>query len=114
VGRNNANCNGCGSPWDNQELATVESFAPNPFGLYGMLGNVWQWTADCWHDSYVKAPNDGRAWVEPNCVRHVLRGGSWDNLPVFVRSAARSAGGANGGEYDYSSLAGFRLARNLP
>ena len=114
IGADNANCNGCGSPWDYHELADVDSFAANPFGLYGMLGNAWQWTQDCWHPSYVGAPKDGSAWMEKTCDRHVLRGGSWDNLPVFVRSAARNAGGADGKEYDYSSLAGFRLARNLP
>jgi formylglycine-generating enzyme required for sulfatase activity len=114
VGKNNADCNGCGSPWDNKELADVASFSPNPFGLYGMLGNVWEWTADCWHRSYVGAPKAGVAWDEKNCTRHVLRGGSWNNLPVFVRSAARSGGASDGGEYDYSSLAGFRVARTLP
>jgi len=113
IGKNNADCNGCGSQWDNKELAAVESFAPNPFGLYGMLGNVWQWTADCWHRSYVGAPASG-VWDEKVCPKHVLRGGSWNNLPVFVRSAARSAGALDGGEYDYSSLAGFRVARTLP
>jgi formylglycine-generating enzyme required for sulfatase activity len=114
VGKNNADCNGCGSPYDNRELADVESFAPNPFGLYGMLGNVWEWTEDCWHKSYVGAPKDGSPWRDKTCSRHVLRGGSWNNLSVFVRSAARSGGAADGGEYDYSSLAGFRLARTLP
>lgn len=114
IGAGNANCNGCGSAWDNRELAEVDSFAPNPFGLYGMLGNVWQWTADCWHRSYVGAPADGRAWTEPGCKKHVLRGGSWDNVAIFIRSATRSEGSADGGEYDYSSLAGFRVARDLP
>jgi formylglycine-generating enzyme required for sulfatase activity len=114
IGKNNADCNGCGSPWDNKVLADVESFAPNPFGLYGMLGNVWEWTEDCWHKSYVGAPKDGSPWRERTCARHVLRGGSWNNLPVFVRAAARTGGAENGGEYDYSSLAGFRLARTLP
>ncbi|MDE2134484.1 MAG: formylglycine-generating enzyme family protein [Alphaproteobacteria bacterium] len=114
IGAGHANCNGCGSAWDNRELADVDSFAPNPFGLYGMLGNVWQWTADCWHRSYVGAPADGRAWTEPGCRKHVLRGGSWDNVAIFIRSATRSEGGADGGEYDYSSLAGFRVARDLP
>jgi formylglycine-generating enzyme required for sulfatase activity len=112
--RGNANCNGCGSKWDNEELAEVDAFAANPFGLYGMLGNAWEWTADCWHVSYVGAPADGRAWSEPSCVEHVLRGGSWDNVPLFVRSAARSPGAKDGAEYDYSSLAGFRIARDLP
>ena len=114
IGTGNANCNGCGSKWDNSVLAEVDAFAPNPFGLYGMLGNVWQWTADCWHRSYVGAPGDGRAWTEKTCAKHVLRGGSWDNVPVFIRSAARSSGARDGGEYDYSSLAGFRVARDLP
>ena len=114
IGHGNANCNGCGSKWDNEEFAEVDAFAPNPFGLFGMLGNGWEWTADCWHVSYVGAPADGRAWAEPGCTKHVLRGGSWDNVPLFVRSAARSPGAKDGGEYDYSSLAGFRVARDLP
>ena len=114
IGTDKANCNGCGSKWDNNELSDVGSFAPNPFGLYGMLGNVWQWTADCWHRSYLGAPANGRPWIEKGCAKHVLRGGSWDNVPVFIRSATRSSGAPDGGEYDYSSLAGFRVARDLP
>jgi formylglycine-generating enzyme required for sulfatase activity len=114
IGSGNADCNGCGSHWDDSELAPVDSFAPNPFGLTGMLGNVWQWTADCWHDSYAGAPRDGSAWKSRSCDKHVIRGGSWDNLPVFIRSAARSGSSADGGPYDYSSLSGFRVARDLP
>lgn len=114
IGVNNANCNGCGSKWDNRVLADVDSFKPNPFGLYDLLGNAWEWTADCWHPSYARAPRDGSAWTTSDCSKHVLRGGSWNNLPVFVRSAARSGGAHSGEEYDYSSLAGFRLARDLP
>ena len=80
-----------------------------------MLGNAWQWTADCWHPSYAGAPKDGRAWTRGgDCSKHVIRGGSWDNTPIFVRSAARSGSSPNGGEFDYSSLAGFRVARDLP
>jgi formylglycine-generating enzyme required for sulfatase activity len=112
VGADNANCNGCGSKADDRVLTDVDSFAANPFGLYGMLGNAWQWTEDCWHKSYVGAPADGRAWLGDDCGKHVLRGGSFDNVPIFVRSAARTAGG--GKDYDYSSLAGFRVARTLP
>lgn len=114
IGTNNANCNGCGSKWDNKLLADVDSFAPNPFGLYGMLGNAWQWTADCWHPNYLGAPHDGRAWIAKDCTKHAIRGASWDNVPVFVRSATRSAGTLDGGKYDYSSLTGFRVARDLP
>ena len=114
IGTGNANCNGCGTKWDDSELSPVDALKPNAFGLYGILGNAWQWTEDCWHPNYVDAPNDGRAWAGGDCTKHVLRGGSWDNLPIFVRAASRSGGSADGGEYDYSSLAGFRVARDLP
>ena len=105
IGHGNANCNGCGSPYDFHVLADADSFKPNPFGLYGMLGNVWQWTEDCWHKSYIGAPADARPWRESVCPQHVLRGGSWDNVPVFVRSAARIASAGDGSEFDYSTLA---------
>jgi formylglycine-generating enzyme required for sulfatase activity len=114
IGQAHANCNGCGSQWDYNTLADVDAFAANPFGLYGMLGNAWQWTEDCWHPSYAGAPADGRAWTSGACDKHVIRGGAWNNLPVFVRSAARSAAAPNGKDYDYSSLAGFRIARDMP
>ncbi len=114
IGTNHTNCNGCGSPWDDRLLATVDSFASNPFGLYVMLGNAWQWTADCWHPNYLHAPDDGSAWTEKSCTKHVIRGGSWNNLPVLIRSASRSFSTSDGGDYDYSSLTGFRIARDLP
>jgi len=81
-----------------------------------VLGNAWEWTADCWHPSYVGAPSDGRAWTDSFCIRRALRGGAWNNLPIFVRSAARVAASESGADqdYDYSTLAGFRLARDLP
>jgi len=114
IGADNADCNGCGSKYDFHVLADVDAFKPNPFGLYGVLGDAWQWTADCWHPSYVGAPADGSAWTSGDCTKHVIRGGSWDNTPIFVRSAARSGSVADGGEFDYSSLSGFRVARDLP
>jgi formylglycine-generating enzyme required for sulfatase activity len=115
IGAGNANCNGCGSAFDYRVLADVDQFEPNPFGLYAVLGNAWQWTQDCWHNSYAGAPNDASPWMaDGDCSRHVIRGGSWDNVPVIVRSASRSGGAASGGEYDYSSLSGFRVARDLP
>jgi formylglycine-generating enzyme required for sulfatase activity len=112
VGRNNANCNGCGSVADDRLLAPVDSFRPNPFGIYGMLGNAWQWTEDCWHPNYLHAPTDGSAWIEGHCTKHVIRGGSWNSLPALVRSASRSF--STGEDDDYSSLTGFRVARDLP
>ncbi|HMK68265.1 MAG TPA: formylglycine-generating enzyme family protein [Stellaceae bacterium] len=114
IGSGKANCNGCGSPWDNNSIAPVGSFGANSFGIYDALGNVWQWTADCWNESYVGAPSDGTAFPRGDCGKRVLRGGSWSNLPSFVRSASRIGADAGGKDFDYSAYAGFRLARNLP
>ena len=114
IGVGKANCNGCGSQWDNERFAPVGSFGPNPWGLYDMLGNVWQWTDDCWNESYVGAPTDGSAWKDGDCDRRVLRGGSWDNLPVFVRSAARGRAYFDNRDFDYATYAGFRVAKTLP
>jgi formylglycine-generating enzyme required for sulfatase activity len=114
LGGGHANCNGCGSRWDGKMIAPVGSFGPNPFGLYDMLGNVWEWVEDCWNESYVGAPADGSAWLTGDCTRRVLRGGSWSNVPVFIRSATRSRAERTGGDFDYSSYAGFRVARTLP
>ena len=113
IGVDNANCNGCGSRWDDKGIAPVDGFRPNPFGLYQMLGNVWQWTQDCWNESYVGAPGDGGAWLHGDCTRRVVRGGSWSNLPEFVRSAARSGVGIGDRDHDYSSYTGFRVAKTL-
>ena len=113
LGAGNANCQGCGSAWDNTLIAPVGSFAANAFGIYDVLGNTWEWLADCWNENYVGAPVDGSAWGTGDCTRRVMRGGSWSNLPAFIRSAARSRGDAAGGDFDYSSYVGFRLAKSL-
>ena len=81
IGVNRANCDGCGSRWDNQRTAPVGSFAPNGFGLYDMHGNVWEWVEDCWNGSYAGAPSDGGAWRSGDCAKRVLRGGSWGGNP---------------------------------
>jgi len=113
VGAGNANCQGCGSFWDNTLIAPVGSFGPNAFGIYDVLGNTWIWLADCWNENYAGAPADGGPWIAGDCTKRVMRGGSWSNLPVFIRSAARSRGDAGGSDFDYSSYVGFRLAKTL-
>lgn len=62
---------------------------PNRFGLFDMLGNVWERTEDCWNIDYDGAPHDGSAWTTGDCTRRVVRGGSWVNLSQFHRSAYR-------------------------
>ena len=87
------------------------AFKPNTFGLYDIMGNVWQWTEDCWHDSYHEAPTDGSAWTTEQCSgEHVLRGGSWLNSPWILRAAFRIRRDAG----TRGSAFGFRLARTLP
>jgi formylglycine-generating enzyme required for sulfatase activity len=63
---------------------------PNQLGLHDMLGNVWEWTQDCWNPSYIGAPTDGSAWTSDVCEERVLRGGSWDNDSQGLRVAIRS------------------------
>ena len=112
AGKNNANCQGCGSQWDSTQTAPAGSFAANPFGLHDTAGNVWEWVQDCWHDNYDNAPIDGTAWEEANdgdCGRRVIRGGSWGFSPGGLRSATR------GGLYSVgrTGIIGFRLAQDL-
>ena len=73
------------------ETTDVGSYPPNNFGLCDMHGNVWEWCADTWHDSYAGAPLDGSAWIENDNDSHVLRGGSWLSGPRNCRSALRDS-----------------------
>ena len=115
IGRNRANCDGCGSQWEpgffgGGQTAPVGSFAANGWGLHDVHGNAYEWVQDCWNDSYAGAPSDGRAWESGDCSLRVRRGGSWhysswslhsadrDDLPAFIRR----------------DNLGFRIARSLP
>jgi formylglycine-generating enzyme required for sulfatase activity len=110
IGKGNANCNACGSPWDARKISPVASFKPNPFGLFDMAGNVWQWVEDCYHENYdVEAPSGGKAWIAGDCANRVVRGGSWKSDPTALRSANRHWVQAVLG-FDYL---GFRVARTL-
>ena len=84
----------------------VGSFRPNPWGLYDMLGDAWQWTADCGHKNYVGAPTDGSAWLTGKCRSRPYRGGSWYDGPWLLRAAMRNFGYIN---ERYNGV-GFRLA----
>lgn len=103
-----ANCKGCGEPYDPHHPVRVGSFPPNPFGLYDMTGAVAEWVSDCWHPDYRGAPEDGSSWEGGDCPAHVLRGGSWQNDPSYLRAASRD-------QYDTGVryiTHGFRLARS--
>ena len=91
------------------ETAPVGVYEANAFGLHDVLGNVWEWTRDCWNESYSGAPADGSAWMSGDCSLRVLRGGSWGNVPGNLRSANRSW--LSAGYRDY--LLGFRVARTI-
>lgn len=89
--------------------APVGSFRRNAFGLHDLSGNVSEWVADCWHDSYRRAPKDPKAWFNPGCRTRVIRGGSWASSPAQLRSAWRAPV-----ERDTTNAQiGFRLVRDL-
>ena len=85
----------------------VGSFLPNAFRLYDMLGNVWQWTANCYESSYAGASDDASVVLAGDCSLGVLRGGSWYNGPRFVRAGGRDSEGRR----FHFAWVGFRVAR---
>ncbi len=88
----------------------VNYFEPNPWGLYQVHGNVWNWVEDCWRDNYEGAPANGSAWTIAECKQRVLRGGSWQSDPSLLRAARRLLVNLPKGR---SSDYGFRVARTL-
>jgi formylglycine-generating enzyme required for sulfatase activity len=95
-----------------KQTTPVDVFEANPWGLHDMHGNVWEWCEDCRNDSYEGAPRDGSAWLHEHCHFRVLRGGSWNFIPVGLRSAYRGWYDANVRNTPLGSN-GFRVARTL-
>jgi formylglycine-generating enzyme required for sulfatase activity len=93
IGANRANCNGCGSRWDNLGTAPVGSFKPNPYGVFDAVGNVWQWTSTCHAEG---------------CGDRVLVGGAWSSSPAQLRVATVIW---NEPDYRLNSY-GFRVVRD--
>ncbi len=93
-----------------RETTNVGSFLPNAFGLYDLHGNVREWCADPWHESYHGAPIDGRVWLKGGKQEwRTLRGGSWANKPSHCRSAHRSGYPAD----SLNRAIGFRVATSF-
>ncbi len=117
IGKGRANCDGCGSRWDDEKTAPVGSFEANAFGLYDVHGNVWEWVEDCWKDNYDGVPSDGSAWQSPSsqiCSAHVIRGGSWNEWPAALRAGLRSYDNLTGFTFiQRHDEIGFRVARSL-
>jgi formylglycine-generating enzyme required for sulfatase activity len=99
--------------WDsnnwNGKTHDVGQKKPNPWGLYDLHGNVWEWVQDEWHENYNGAPINGNSWESGNGSRRVYRGGSWYSFASFSRSAFRLG---DEGVNQYFNL-GFRLVRDL-
>lgn len=89
--------------------SAVGKFPPNAFGLYDMHGNVREWTADLWHESYDTTPLDGRPATAGHGSMYVVRGGGWCDVAATLRSAARMR--ATGSIR--SEAIGFRVVRDL-
>jgi formylglycine-generating enzyme required for sulfatase activity len=96
---------------DDGQVTTAEvgSYKPNGFGLYDMHGNVFQWTADCYEETYKDVPADGSAHSTGNCKSRVARGGSWNSTPDALRSAYRVWGTT----VNRFNAFGFRVGRTL-
>lgn len=103
-------------PWDNSNcsdgyamVSPVASLEPNSLGLYDILGNVWEWTQDCYVLPYPDLPVDGSSVeVEGECERRTVRGGSWETRPSRLAPAFRGRDNPAQGFRTF----GFRLARD--
>ena len=117
VGRNRANCAACGSQWDNARTSSVGSFSANAYGLRDVHGNVKEWVEDCRSTQlYSYGPAPGPMDGSPRLLRHggdcskrIVRGGSWNSIPMNIRSAKRASASLDTRHADI----GFRVARTL-
>lgn len=89
--------------------APVAQMSANRFGLFDSNGNLKEWTADCWHSNYNRAPDDGSAWINPGCESRVVRGADWSSTPNLSRSATRISARAS----TRGARVGIRVARDL-
>ena len=93
---------------DSKGPVVVDSYAANPFGLYQVHGNVFEWAEDCFNKRYNEdTPIDGSPWLEGDCKKRMLRGGTWDWMANMVRAGYRDNAIIDGGGHS------FRVVRTL-
>lgn len=109
AGSNRANCDGCGSQWDNEQTAPAGSFSANAYGLYDVQGNVNEWVQDCWNDSHQGASGTALARENGGCTNRVYKGGSWYSYADALRVSNRSSQASS----EIRSWMGFRVVREL-
>lgn len=90
IGQSNANCAICGSQWAGKSTAPVGSFAPNAFGLHDVIGNVQEWTIDCFRPTYNGAPPFGR-WEGGDCSKRMVRSSSYRSYQGKNRTTKRDS-----------------------
>ena len=101
---------GCRSETIAYGTTPVGSLRPNPWGIFDMHGNAWEWVQDCWTPNAAQIPTNGSAFMRPNgCEEAVIRGGSFASGSRRVRSATRAA--APTARHNYND--GFRVALPL-
>jgi formylglycine-generating enzyme required for sulfatase activity len=99
--------------FDNSQSEThpAGQLEANGFGLHDMLGNVWEWVEDCWHEDYSgDPPTDGSVWEGGDCTYRMVRGGNWGLGATGLRVSNRD--GDFEGVY-YIPAPGFRCVRSL-
>jgi formylglycine-generating enzyme required for sulfatase activity len=94
--------------WRQKTLA-VDTFPPNPWGVYNVHGNVWDWTSDCWNETNAGNPGDGTARTVGDCTWRAVRGGAWNYSPTHLRAAFRYWNLP----HNRSGVQSFRVARTL-
>ena len=92
-----------------EKTVPVDNFEANSWGLFNVHGNVWEWTEDCWNNSNQGNPGNGSARTTGDCMRRVVRGGSWGSFPQSLRAACRVRSTVD----DRDGFLGFRVARTL-
>lgn len=112
IGQNQAACDGCDAKWGwdkERKTAPVGSFAPNPFGIYDTVGNVWEWTCSEYTDTYIGKETNCLDKITNPIQQIVLRGGAWDYRPDECRVYYRISR-----SYDaINDNIGFRVVREL-